>query len=64
MSGDEREAERAASVARQIVESYADAAAIETADYRECSFILEAARLADEGLAARLGARLEQRQNV
>lgn len=48
--------------ARMILENYADASAISTANYQECSFIIEAARLAldDPRVAARIGARMEQ----
>jgi len=53
-----RWAKRAAS---EIIENYADAVAIETANYRECSFIIEAAKLAlvDDRVAARVGELME-----
>ncbi len=48
-------------VAWMIIENHADAAAIDTADYRECSFILEAARLVleDSSVAEHVGRRME-----
>lgn len=52
----------AAAAAGSIVSRFGNnACAIETADYAECGFIIEAAKLAlaDQGVAARIGAEME-----
>lgn len=56
----ERDAEWARVAAERLLEQD-DAGAIETADYRDCSFILAVARLVleDVELAAKVGAAME-----
>lgn len=58
------EIEWARYAAQMILTRHSDEAAIDTADYRECSFILEAARLAltDDGLASKIGGAMEPRR--
>lgn len=53
--------EWAAKAAREILNNHESAAAIDTANYRECGFIIEAAKLAlaDPVFAARIGAAME-----
>lgn len=48
--------------AQDILDHFEDAAAVDTANYRECSFIIEAARLvlADQSAAKRIGEAMER----
>jgi chemotaxis signal transduction protein len=52
--------------ARQIIENHGDAAAIDTANYRECGFIIEAAKLAlrDASIANQIGKGMEPPRGV
>lgn len=52
--------------AKRLLKEHSHEAAIETADYRECSFIIEAARLAlaDDAVAAKIGAAMEAKRNL
>lgn len=47
--------------AREIIENHGNQAAIDTANYRECGFIMAATKLAleDAGVAARIGQMIE-----
>jgi hypothetical protein len=55
----------AAEAARRILENQGDTAAIETANYQECSFIIRAAELVlrDRELAERIGRMMEPRRS-
>lgn len=52
--------------AREIVANFSDEAAVETANYRECGFIMQAALLAlsDEKVAARIGQMMEPPREI
>jgi hypothetical protein len=56
-----KENEWAQTAARKIIEKYADVAAIETANYQECGFIMAAAKLAlsDDAIASRIARLME-----
>jgi hypothetical protein len=51
--------------ARMIIERHGDASAVDTADYRECGFIIAAATvaLANESFAAAIGDRMEPKRS-
>ncbi|MGZ8395514.1 MAG: hypothetical protein ACXW3X_02460 [Rhodoplanes sp.] len=61
MSAESCELEWAEDAARRLIERFSDSAAIDTADYQLCGFILAAATVAleDQGVAARIGALME-----
>lgn len=61
MNANSEKVEWAQDAARRFIEKFADAAAIDTADYQLCSFGLAAAAVAleNEAFAARVGVLME-----
>lgn len=62
MGSQQSDREWAREAAARITSAFSDSAAIETADYQLCSFIMAAARIAllDDNCAERLGSFMER----